>query len=88
MLDSSQGIHPLESDPPQTFCVASATHGSLNQPCNPQLCRKLPGKEAIIANTCAALYCHISSQPDLSRGEYRAFLDRHGIDYDERYLWG
>ena len=20
--------------------------------------------------------------------EYRALLDRHGIDYDERYLWG
>jgi len=20
--------------------------------------------------------------------EYRALLDKHGIDYDERYLWG
>ncbi len=20
--------------------------------------------------------------------EYRAFLDRHGVEYDERYLWG
>jgi hypothetical protein len=20
--------------------------------------------------------------------EYRTLLDRHGIDYDERYLWG
>ena len=20
--------------------------------------------------------------------EYRAVLDKHGIDYDERYLWG
>ncbi len=26
MIDSSQGIHPLESYPSQMFCVASATH--------------------------------------------------------------
>ena len=28
MLESSQGIHPLESYPSETFCVASATNDS------------------------------------------------------------
>jgi REP-associated tyrosine transposase len=36
---------------------------------------------------------YVEAQREHHRGrtfqeEYRALLDKHGIDYDERYLWG
>jgi hypothetical protein len=39
-----------------------------------------------MANTFTSLHYHVIFIRTFQE-EYRAFLDRHGITYEERYLW-
>jgi REP element-mobilizing transposase RayT len=50
------------------------------------------GAFAVSESNVAEVRAYIANQGELHRQrsfqeEYRSFLDRHGIDYDERYVW-